>query len=88
MYDVTADRTLKDYISKREKSTMVGVFGRFNYNYMQKYLLSFSIRRDGSSKFGEDVRWATFPAYAVGYAFSEEPFMVGLEMCWIMRKFE
>ena len=42
---------------------------------MQKYLLSFSIRRDGSSKFGEDVRWATFPAYAVGYAFSEESFM-------------
>lgn len=75
VYDVTADRTLKDYISKREKSTMVGVFGRFNYNYMQKYLLSFSIRRDGSSKFGEDVRWATFPAYAVGYAFSEESFM-------------
>lgn len=74
-YDVTSDRQLKEFLSKREKSTMVGVFGRLNYNYMQKYLLSFSLRRDGSSKFGEDVRWATFPAYAVGYAFSEEPFM-------------
>lgn len=74
-YDVASDRQLKEYLSTKKKSTMVGVFGRLNYNYMQKYLLSFSLRRDGSSKFGEDVRWATFPAYAVGYAFSEEPFM-------------
>ena len=46
-----------------------------NYNYKQKYHASFTIRRDASSKFGKNVRWATFPSYAIGYTFSEEPFM-------------
>ena len=38
-------------------------------------MTEFTLRRDGSSVFGEDVRWATFPSVAVGWAFSEEQFM-------------
>ena len=75
VFDVPDKRVLKDFMSSREKSTMVGLFGRINYNFRQKYLASFTLRRDASSKFGEKVRWGTFPSYAVGYAFSEEPFM-------------
>ena len=75
VYDVNANRVLKDFHSDKERSTMVGLFGRLNYNYRQKYFVSVTVRRDASSKFGEDVRWATFPSYAIGYAFSEEPFM-------------
>lgn len=75
VYNTEANRNLKDFTSEREKSTLVGLFGRLNYNYKQKYLASITVRRDASSKFGEDTRWGTFPAYAVGYAFSEEPYM-------------
>lgn len=75
VYDANANRILKDFYSDRTKSTMIGLFGRINYNYKQKYFASVTVRRDASSKFGEDVRWATFPSYAVAYTFSEEPFM-------------
>lgn len=75
VFNEETKRNLKDALSDREKSTMVGVFGRINYNYKQKYLASITVRRDASSKFGEKVRWGTFPSYAIGYTFTEEPFM-------------
>lgn len=58
-----------------KEKTNVSYFGRLAYNYMQKYLFEATLRRDGSSVFGEDVRWATFPSVAVGWAFSEENFL-------------
>ncbi|WP_294142805.1 SusC/RagA family TonB-linked outer membrane protein [uncultured Sanguibacteroides sp.] len=63
---------LKDYVSNFEEQIMLGIFGRIAYNYRQKYLFEATLRRDGSSTFGEKVRWATFPSVAVGWAFSEE----------------
>ena len=66
---------LKNYQSNFEESIMLSYYGRAAYNYLQKYLFEFTIRRDGSSVFGENVRWATFPSVAVGWAFSEEKFM-------------
>ncbi len=75
VYDVNANRILKDFYSERQRSTMIGLFGRINYNYKQKYFASVTLRRDASSKFGEKVKWGTFPSYAIAYTFSEEPFM-------------
>ena len=49
-------------------------FGRINYSYADRYLLQVTVRRDGSSKFGPDSRWATFPSVAVGWRISEEEF--------------
>lgn len=69
---------MQQYRSDFEEKILVSTFGRLTYNYKQKYLTELSIRRDGSSVFGKDVRWATFPAVAVGWAFSEEPFMKNL----------
>ena len=54
---------------------MLSYFGRLAYNFNKKYLTEFTVRRDGSSVFGENVRWATFPSVALGWAFSEESFM-------------
>lgn len=45
------------------------------YNFQKKYLLSASLRRDGSSVFGTNNRWGTFPSVAVGWTFSEENFI-------------
>ncbi len=52
----------------------IGYFGRLNYDYAGKYLAEFNIRRDGSSKFPEMDRWATFISGSIGYRISEEPF--------------
>jgi len=50
------------------------VFGRLNYDYAGKYLLTASIRRDGSSNFGKDNRFGVFPSVGVGWNISEESF--------------
>ena len=63
------------YESSLEEERMNSYFGRFRYNYKEKYMLEATLRRDGSSVFGEDVRWATFPSVAAGWAFSDESFL-------------
>jgi TonB-dependent starch-binding outer membrane protein SusC len=50
-------------------------FGRFNYDYLGKYLLTVNVRRDGSSSFGPNNRWGTFPSFSMGWKFAEEEFM-------------
>ncbi len=54
-------------------------FGKINYNYDNKYLASFTLRRDGSSRFGENNRWGTFPAFSLGWRVSEEAFFNGVK---------
>lgn len=50
------------------------VFSRFRYNYKEKYLLEFSYRTDGSSRFAPDDRWAGFPSFSAGYNIAKEDF--------------
>ncbi len=54
---------------------LLSLLGRVNYAYKDKYLVSASVRRDGSSKFQENNRYSTFPSAAVGWRVTEEPFM-------------
>lgn len=49
-------------------------FGKINYSYDNRYLASVTLRRDGSSRFGKDNRWGTFPAFSLGWRVSEEAF--------------
>ncbi len=56
------------------KATLLSYFGRVTYGYQGKYLLNASIRQDGSSKFGKDNRWGTFPSASIGWRISEEKF--------------
>ena len=55
--------------------TMISWLGRVNYSYNDKYLAQFNIRHDGSSRFGANHRWGTFPSASVGWRISEESFM-------------
>ncbi|WP_289055918.1 TonB-dependent receptor [Carboxylicivirga marina] len=73
---VGEDPILSDALS--HWSTM-GFFGRFNYNYKEKYLFEFNGRYDGSSRFAKDNRWGFFPSMSVGYRISEEPFWEKIE---------
>lgn len=63
------------YASDFEEERMNSYFGRLSYNFREKYMFEATIRRDGSSVFGSDVRWATFPSVALGWAFTEETFL-------------
>ena len=49
-------------------------FGRFNYNYKERYLLEINARYDGSSRFAKGTRWVMVPSAALGWRVSEEPF--------------
>ena len=57
---------------------LAGFFGRVGYIYDDKYIASFTIRRDGSSRFGTDNRWGTFPAASAAWRISSESFMSGV----------
>ncbi len=56
-------------------SKMISFYGRVNYSFMSKYLLQAALRRDGSSNFGANNRWATFPSASVAWRLSEESFL-------------
>ncbi len=55
--------------------SLASFFGKANYSFDDRYLASFTIRRDGSSRFGKNNRWATFPAFSLGWRVSQEKFM-------------
>src|SRR5690606_407876 len=54
---------------------LFSVFGRVDYDFAKKYLASFTLRRDGSSKFGPKSRYGLFPSYSLGWRISEENFL-------------
>jgi TonB-linked SusC/RagA family outer membrane protein len=68
--------TLTD--SKYDWATQ-GVFGRINYNFKEKYLLEFSARYNGSSRFDPETRWGFFPSASAGYQISNENFWQAIE---------
>ncbi len=57
----------------------ISYFARASYSLMDRYILTGTIRRDGSSNFGSGNRWGTFPSLAGAWRISEEPFMKGIE---------
>lgn len=57
---------------------LISYFGRLNYTFDNKYLLTFTLRRDGTSRFSEDNRWGIFPSLALGWKISEEKFFEGI----------
>ena len=61
--------------SYKNSSKLIAFFGRLNYDYDNKYLLSASVRYEGSSKFGYDNKWGAFPAVSIGWRLNDEKFM-------------
>ncbi|MDQ8155342.1 MAG: SusC/RagA family TonB-linked outer membrane protein, partial [Gemmatimonadota bacterium] len=58
-----------------DESKLISFFGRANYTFRDRYLLTASVRRDGSSRFGTGNQWGIFPAFAAAWRVIEEPFM-------------
>lgn len=61
--------------SNYESAGMLSFFSRVNYDYKEKYLLSFAYRADASSRFGRNSRWGYFPSVSAGWNVTDEPFM-------------
>lgn len=58
-----------------EGYSLVSFFGKLNYNFADRYMASLTMRRDGSSRFGKDNRYATFPSVSAGWRINNEKFM-------------
>jgi TonB-linked SusC/RagA family outer membrane protein len=72
----SGDGELRDNVSSyRFKNQLNGFLGRVNYGFDNRYLLTASVRADGSSRFSDDEKYAVFPSASVGWRISEEQFM-------------
>ncbi|MEO6070723.1 MAG: TonB-dependent receptor [Chitinophagaceae bacterium] len=76
------DRTYNDTIVSKPnfpfdkpQSTLISFYGRLNYSLMEKYLLTATVRRDGSSRFNKDNRWGIFPSFALAWRIKDESFL-------------
>lgn len=67
--------------SYKNDAKLIAFFGRISYDYKGKYLLTASLRHEGSSKFGVNNKWGNFPAVSAGWRISEEAFMKDIR--WI-----
>ena len=72
---LNAGTVLDSGTSTEEKWSLISYLGRANVSYLDKYVLSASIRRDGCSRFGKNNRWGIFPSASAGWIISEESFM-------------
>jgi TonB-dependent starch-binding outer membrane protein SusC len=73
--DALGDASTKNVNSSGGVSALLSYFGRADYNYADRYTLSFTLRRDGSSRLGPANQWGTFPAVGAGWRVSEEGFL-------------
>lgn len=56
-------------------TSFASYFGRLDYNYAERYMVQLTLRRDGSSHFGANHKWATFPAFSIGWNLTNEPYL-------------
>jgi iron complex outermembrane receptor protein len=62
------------------RHALISFYGRLNYSYASKYMLTATIRQDGTSRFSEENRWGMFPSVALAWRISEEPFLKGSDV--------
>lgn len=72
---INAAGLISNAFSSKEEWSLISYLARVNYNYDDRYLLTATFRRDGSSRFGRDNRWGSFPSVSLGWRLSEEAFL-------------
>jgi TonB-linked SusC/RagA family outer membrane protein len=75
-----AASTITGVSSSKSENILISVFGRVNYAYNDKYLFTFTLRQDGSSRFGADHRWGSFPSGAIAWRLDKEEFIQNLNL--------
>ena len=76
-YNLGAASTIKSVTSFTQSNKLISFYGRVMYNYDNRYFLTATVRRDGSSRFGSSHKWGTFPSVAASWRISQEDFMQG-----------
>ena len=66
-----------------EEWAIMSVFGRFNYNYKERYLFEANMRYDGTSRISSENRWGIFPSFSIGWRLTEEDFVKNLNWSWL-----
>ena len=69
-----------DVWSSANMSKLISYFGRVNYSLKDRYIVTATLRRDGSSKFGKNHKWGTFPSVSAAWQIIDEPFMEGMKL--------
>lgn len=75
--DALGDASTKTVSSSGSQSALLSLFSKLDYNYADKYVASFTVRRDGSSNLAPGHQWGTFPAFGLGWRVSKEGFLQG-----------
>ena len=78
--DALGDAKTKNVNSRGDIGTLLSFFGKLDYNFADRYFLSFTLRRDGSSRMAPAHRWGTFPAIGAGWRLSQESFLSGSDL--------
>lgn len=73
-WNLVQSGTMQDNTSYKTENNLASVYGRINYKYNDKYLATFTLRNDGSSRFGENYKWGLFPSSALAWNITEEDF--------------
>ncbi|WP_238867762.1 MULTISPECIES: SusC/RagA family TonB-linked outer membrane protein [Proteiniphilum] len=74
-FDGTTEKTRPTFETDKPQHTLISFYARANYNLLDKYMLTATVRRDGSSRFSKDNRWGTFPSLAFAWRINEEGFL-------------
>ena len=81
--DATLDKNKTTASNSATEYGLMSYLGRLHYDYNNKYLITATFRRDGSSKFSSKNRWGNFPSFALGWRIDNEPFFQKLNAEWV-----
>lgn len=73
-YSLQAAKTIQGVSTFKQSNTLISFYGRVNYSFDDRFLVTGTIRRDGSSRFGEGNKWGTFPSGSIAWRISREKF--------------
>ena len=83
-YNSTSSASNFEASTSKQGNKLISFFGRFNYSLAERYLLTFTLREDGSSRFSKSNRWGSFPSASFAWRITEEPFMKNLPVSKIL----
>lgn len=81
-FDGTKVTSTTNSVTENTPKKLLSLFGRLQYNYLERYMLSASLRYDGCSVFGANNKWGIFPAISGGWMISNEQFFKNLNLSW------
>lgn len=77
---INTSEVLLDILRSKSENFLVSFFGRLNYGFKGKYLLTATLRNDGSSRFSKENRWGLFPSLALAWRLKDEAFLSGVDV--------